>query len=94
MMRHILPNAMTAALTYLPFILAGSVTTLTALDFLGYGLPPGSPSLGELLLQGKNNLDAPWLAFTAFAVIALMMSLLVFLGEAVRDAFNPRKVLA
>ncbi|HEY4168604.1 MAG TPA: ABC transporter permease, partial [Reyranella sp.] len=79
---------------YLPFILAGSVTTLTALDFLGYGLPPGSPSLGELLLQGKNNLDAPWLAFTAFAVIALMMSLLVFLGEAVRDAFNPRKVLA
>jgi microcin C transport system permease protein len=85
---------MTAALTYLPFILAGSVTTLTALDFLGYGLPPGSPSLGELLLQGKNNLDAPWLAFTAFAVIALMMSLLVFLGEAVRDAFNPRKVLA
>jgi microcin C transport system permease protein len=94
MMRHILPNAMTAALAYLPFILAGSVTTLTALDFLGYGLPPGSPSLGELLLQGKNNLDAPWLAFTAFAVIALMMSLLVFLGEAVRDAFNPRKVLA
>jgi microcin C transport system permease protein len=94
MMRHILPNAMTAALTYLPFILAGSVTTLTALDFLGYGLPPGSPSLGELLLQGKNNLDAPWLAFTAFAVIALMMSLLVFLGEAVRDAFNPRKAVA
>jgi len=94
MMRHILPNAMTAALTYLPFILAGSVTTLTALDFLGYGLPPGSPSLGELLLQGKNNLEAPWLTFTAFAVIALMMSLLVFLGEAVRDAFNPRKVLA
>jgi microcin C transport system permease protein len=94
MMRHILPNAMTAALTYLPFILAGSVTTLTALDFLGYGLPPGSPSLGELLLQGKNNLDAPWLAFTAFAVIALMMSLLVFQGEAVRDAFNPRKGLA
>jgi microcin C transport system permease protein len=85
---------MTAALTYLPFILAGSVTTLTALDFLGYGLPPGSPSLGELLLQGKNNLNAPWLAFTAFAVIALMMSLLVFLGEAVRDAFNPRKAIA
>jgi microcin C transport system permease protein len=94
MMRHILPNAMTAALTYLPFILAGSVTTLTALDFLGYGLPPGSPSLGELLLQGKNNLNAPWLAFTGFIVIALMMSLLVFIGEAVRDAFNPRKVLA
>jgi len=94
MMRHILPNAMTAALTYLPFILAGSVTTLTALDFLGYGLPPGSPSLGELLLQGKNNLHAPWLAFTAFLTIALMMSLLVFIGEAVRDALNPRKVLA
>jgi microcin C transport system permease protein len=94
MMRHILPNAMTAALTYLPFILAGSVTTLTSLDFLGYGLPPGSPSLGELLLQGKNNLNAPWLAFTAFAVIALMMALLVFIGEAVRDALNPRKVLA
>ncbi len=94
MMRHILPNAMTASLTYLPFILAGSVTTLTSLDFLGFGLPPGSPSLGELVLQGKNNLNAPWLAFTAFVVIALMLALLVFLGEAVRDAFNPRKVLA
>ena len=94
MFRHILPNAMTAALTYLPFILAGSVTTLTSLDFLGFGLPVGSPSLGELLLQGKNNLNAPWLAFTGFVVIALMLSLLVFIGEAVRDAFNPRKVLA
>ena len=94
MFRHILPNAMTASLTYLPFILAGSVTTLTALEFLGFGLPPGSPSLGELLLQGKNNLTAPWLAFTGFAVLALMMSLLVFIGEAVRDAFDPRKVLA
>ena len=94
MMRHILPNAMTASLTYLPFILAGSVTTLTSLDFLGYGLPPGSPSLGELLLQGKNNLNAPWLAFTGFFVIAAMMALLVFIGEAVRDALNPRKVLA
>jgi len=94
MFRHILPNAMVASLTYLPFILAGSVTTLTALDFLGFGLPPGSPSLGELLLQGKNNLTAPWLAFTGFFVIALMMSLLVFIGEAVRDAFNPRKVPA
>ena len=94
MFRHILPNAMTASLTYLPFILAGSVTTLTALDFLGFGLPPGSPSLGELLLQGKNNLTAPWLAFTGFAVLVLMMSLLVFIGEAVRDAFDPRKVLA
>ncbi|MGD9884178.1 MAG: ABC transporter permease [Reyranella sp.] len=94
MMRHILPNAMTASLTFLPFILAGSVTTLTSLDFLGYGLPPGSPSLGELLLQGKNNLNAPWLAFTAFFTIALMLSLLVFIGEAVRDSFNPRKVPA
>jgi microcin C transport system permease protein len=91
MIRHILPNAMTASLTFLPFILAGSVTTLTSLDFLGFGLPPGSPSLGELVLQGKNNLTAPWLAFTAFAVIALMLSLLVFIGEAVRDAFDPRK---
>jgi microcin C transport system permease protein len=94
MMRHILPNAMTASLTYLPFILAGSVTTLTSLDFLGFGLPPGSPSLGELVLQGKNNLNAPWLAFTAFIVIALMLALLVFIGEAVRDAFNPRKMAA
>ena len=93
MMRHILPNAMTASLTFLPFILAGSVTTLTALDFLGFGLPPGSPSLGELVLQGKNNLNAPWLALTAFFTIALMMSLLVFIGEAVRDAFNPRKAV-
>jgi microcin C transport system permease protein len=91
MIRHILPNAMTASLTFLPFILAGSVITLTSLDFLGFGLPPGSPSLGELVLQGKNNLTAPWLAFTAFAVIALMLSLLVFIGEAVRDAFDPRK---
>jgi microcin C transport system permease protein len=94
MIRHILPNAMTASLTFLPFILAGSVTTLTALDFLGFGLPPGSPSLGELVLQGKNNLNAPWIAFTAFFTIALMLSLLVFIGEAVRDAFNPRKVPA
>ena len=94
MFRHILPNAMTGALTFLPFILAGSVTTLTSLDFLGFGLPPGSPSLGELLLQGKNNLNAPWLAFTGFVVLALMLSLLIFIGEAVRDAFNPRKVVA
>ncbi len=94
MFRHILPNAMTSSLTFLPFILAGSVTTLTALDFLGFGLPVGSPSLGELLLQGKNNLNAPWLAFTGFVVIAAMMTLLVFIGEAVRDAFDPRKVLA
>ena len=94
MFRHILPNAMTASLTFLPFILAGSVTTLTSLDFLGFGLPVGSPSLGELLLQGKNNLNAPWLAFTGFFIIALLLSLLVFVGEAVRDAFNPRKELA
>ena len=94
MMRHILPNAMVASLTFLPFILAGSVTTLTALDFLGYGLPAGSPSLGELVLQAKNNLNAPWLAFTAFFTIALMLSLLLFIGEAVRDAFDPRKIVA
>jgi microcin C transport system permease protein len=94
MFRHILPNAMTGSLTFLPFIVAASVTTLTSLDFLGFGLPPGSPSLGELLLQGKNNLNAPWLAFTGFLVVAVMLSLLVFIGEAVRDAFNPRKVLA
>jgi len=94
MRRHLLPNAMTAALTFLPFVTSGAVTTLTALDFLGFGLPPGSPSLGELLEQGKNNLQAPWLGFTGFAVIALMLTLLVFIGEAVRDAFDPRKVFA
>jgi microcin C transport system permease protein len=94
MYRHILPNAMVSTLTFLPFILAGSVTVLTSLDFLGFGLPPGSPSLGELLNQGKNNLQAPWLAFTAFVVLAVMLSLLVFIGEAVRDAFDPRKTLA
>jgi len=93
MRRHLLPNAMTAALTYLPFVTSGAVTTLTALDFLGFGLPPGSPSLGELLLQGKNNLRAPWLGITGFVVIALMLTLLVFIGEAVRDAFDPRKTL-
>ena len=93
MRRHLLPNAMTAALTYLPFVTSGAVTTLTALDFLGFGLPVGSASLGELLLQGKNNLRAPWLGITGFAVIALMLTLLVFIGEAVRDAFDPRKTL-
>jgi len=92
MQRHVLPNAMVATLTFLPFITAGSVTTLTALDFLGFGLPPGSPSLGNLLSQAKDNLQAPWLGFTAFFVIAIMLSLLVFIGEAVRDAFDPRKV--
>ena len=93
MLRHMLPNAMVATLTFLPFILNGSITTLTALDFLGFGLPPGSPSLGELLAQGKNNLQAPWLGLTAFIVLATMLSLLIFIGEAVRDAFDPRKVL-
>lgn len=93
MFRHVLPNAMVSTLTFLPFILSGSVTVLTSLDFLGFGLPPGSASLGELLNQGKNNLQAPWLAFTAFIVLATMLSLLVFIGEAVRDAFDPRKTL-
>ena len=91
MFRHILPNAMVASLTFMPFILGGSITTLTALDFLGFGLPPGSPSLGELLAQGKANLQAPWLGLTAFITIAAMLSLLVFIGEAVRDAFDPRR---
>ena len=91
--KHVLPNAMVATLTFLPFVLNSSITTLTALDFLGFGLPPGSPSLGELLLQGKSNLAAPWLGLTGFLVIAIMLSLLVFIGEAVRDAFDPRKTL-
>ena len=91
MFRHLLPNAMVATVTFLPFILSGSVVSLTSLDFLGLGLPPGSPSLGELLQQGKGNLQAPWLGVTAFFVIAVMLSLLVFIGEAVRDAFDPRK---
>ena len=93
MFRHLLPNAMVATLTFLPFILSGSITTLTSLDFLGFGLPPGSASLGEMLAQGKTNLQAPWLGITTFAVLAVMLSLLVFIGEAVRDAFDPRKVL-
>ncbi len=93
MFRHVLPNAMVATLTFLPFILNGSITTLTSLDFLGFGLPPGSPSLGEILAQGKANLQAPWLGITGFVVLAVMLSLLVFIGEAVRDAFDPRKVL-
>jgi microcin C transport system permease protein len=90
--RHVLPNALVATLTLLPFILSASITTLTALDFLGLGLPTGSPSLGELLAQGKANLQAPWLGITGFAVLALMLTLLIFIGEAVRQAFDPRKV--
>ncbi len=91
MTKHILPNALVATLTFLPFTLSGSVTTLTALDFLGLGLPPGSPSLGELLQQGKENLQAPWLGISGFLVIGGMLTLLVFTGEAIRDAFDPRK---
>jgi microcin C transport system permease protein len=94
MFRHLLPNAMVATLTFLPFILSSSVTTLTALDFLGLGLPPGSPSLGEMLAQAKANLQAPWLGFTGFFTVAVMLSLLIFIGEAVRDAFDPRKTFA
>jgi microcin C transport system permease protein len=91
MFRHLLPNAMVATLTFLPFILNGSITTLTSLDFLGLGLPPGSASLGELMSQGRNNLQAPWLGLSGFFVISLMLSLLIFVGEATRDAFDPRK---
>lgn len=92
MFRHALPNAMVAMLSMMPFVLTGSITVLTSLDFLGFGLPPGSPSLGELLAQGKNNLQAPWLGITAFFSLAVMLSLVTFVGEAVRDAFDPRKV--
>ncbi len=92
MYKHVLPNAMVATLTFMPFILNHSITTLTALDFLGFGLPPGSPSLGELLNQGKNNLQAPWLGISAFMVLAVMLTLLIFIGEAVRDAYDPRKL--
>ena len=91
MLRHVLPNAMVATITLLPFIMTGAITVLTSLDFLGFGLPPGSPSLGELLAQGKNNLHAPWLGLTAFFSLAVMLTLLTFIGEAVRDAFDPRK---
>jgi microcin C transport system permease protein len=90
--RHVLPNAMVASITFMPFILGGSITTLTSLDFLGFGLPVGSPSLGELLAQGKANMQAPWLGLSAFFVLSVMFSLLVFIGEGVRDAFDPRKV--
>ncbi|MBB3229841.1 ABC transporter permease [Halomonas stenophila] len=92
MWRHVLPNAMVATLTFIPFLFTGAITTLTALDFLGFGLPPGSPSLGELVAQGKNNLQAPWLGITAFLTLAVMLSLLVFIGEGLRDAFDPRHI--
>lgn len=91
MFRHILPNALSSSLSQLPFMLTANITALTALDFLGYGLPPGSASIGELLLQGKTNLDAPWLALSGFFTMAIVLSLLVYIGEAARDAFDPRR---
>lgn len=94
LLRHVLPNAMVATLTFLPFLFTGAVTTLTALDFLGFGMPPGTPSLGELVAQGKANLQAPWLGLTAFMTLAILLTLLVFIGEGIRDAFDPRKTLA
>ncbi|WP_114416501.1 ABC transporter permease [Marinospirillum perlucidum] len=93
-LRHVLPNALVATLTFLPFLFTGAVTTLTALDFLGFGMPPGTPSLGELVAQGKANLQAPWLGITAFMTLAILLTLLVFIGEGVRDAFDPRKTLS
>lgn len=93
MVRHVLPNAMVAAMTMIPFMMSGAITALTTLDFLGFGLPVGSPSLGELLLQGKSNPQAPWLGFTGFIIIAMLLVLIVFISEAVRDAFDPRKVI-
>ncbi|SRR6056297_763175 len=94
MFRHMLPNAMVATVTFLPFIVTGTISTLAGLDFLGFGLPSSAPSLGELTLQAKQNLQAPWLGFTAFAVFAIMLSLLVFIFEGVRDAFDPRKTFS
>ncbi|NKX40802.1 ABC transporter permease [Rhodobacteraceae bacterium R_SAG2] len=94
MFRHMLPNAMVATLTFLPFIVTGTIGTLAGLDFLGFGLPSSAPSLGELTLQAKQNLEAPWLAFTAFFTFAIMLSLLVFIFEGVRDAFDPRKTFS
>lgn len=93
MRRHVLPNAMTATITFMPFIMIGSITSLTSLDFLGFGLPVGSPSLGEMLAQGKANLHAPWLGITSFLVLSIMLSLLIFIGEGFRDAFDPRRTL-
>lgn len=94
MAKHILPNAVVATVTFLPFIISGAVVALTSLDFLGLGMPPGSPSLGELLRQGKENLQAPWLGLTGFFIIAGMLTLLIFVGEAVRDALDPRKTFS
>ena len=91
MVRHVLPNATVATITFLPFILTGSITLLTSLDFLGFGLPTDSPSLGRLLAQGRTNIHAPWLGLTTFFTLAVMLTLLIFTGEAVRDAFDPRK---
>lgn len=93
MFKHILPNAMIATLTFMPYLFTGALTTLTSLDFLGFGLPLGSASLGEMVAQGKDNLHAPWLAITAFISLSTILVLLVFIGEAVRDAFDPRKTL-
>jgi microcin C transport system permease protein len=89
--RHVLPNATVATITFLPFNLSGAITALTSLDFLGFGLPPGSPSLGEMVTQGRNNLQAPWLGLTSFFTLASILVLLIFVGEALRDAFDPRK---
>ncbi len=94
MFRHILPNAMVATITFLPFNLSAAITALTGLDFLGFGLPPGSPSLGEMVNQGRNNLQAPWLGLTSFLTLAIMLTLLIYTGEAVRDAFDPHKTFA
>ena len=91
MRKDVLPNAMVATLTFIPFLLTGSITLLTSLDFLGFGLPPGAPSLGELLAQGKANLQAPWLGLAGFFTLLIMLTLLIFIGEAVRDAFDPRR---
>lgn len=93
MLRHVLPNALVSSMTMIPFLISSSVTALTTLDFLGFGLPPGSPSLGELLLQGKNNPQAPWLGITGFFVLAGILVLIIFISEAVRDAFDPKKSL-
>ncbi len=94
MFRHVLPNALVSVFTFVPFMVVGAITTLASLDFLGFGLPSGSPSLGELLQQGKNNPQSPWLGLVGFIVLAITLSLTLFIGEAVRDAFNPRKIFS